>query len=200
MTRRSLALLTLLAPLWACSPASNDAGVTDEAAPERVAPRAPEKTRQPVAPKRGGKNTLRAEAAGGYYQYVDESGKVRFAQSLDDVPERQRATAGHISVDGPSATRRSARSEARSDSPKSSSAHVVLYTTKTCGYCKRAIAYFDQIGQDYENKDVEDDDDARDEYLQLTKGNRGVPVIVINDEVLQGWSQPRVEQMLAAAK
>jgi glutaredoxin len=200
MTRRSLALLFVLAPLLACSAPSDDASVVPVRGPGQSAPVTPKPAREraPAAPQRD-KGTLKA--GGGYYQYVDESGRVRFAASLDQVPERQRSTAGHISVEA-SPARSARRADPSDDGPrgKTTNAEVVLYSTQSCGYCKKARAYFERIGQDYVDKDVERDDEARDEYLNLTHGNRGVPVIVVGDQMLHGWSQPRVEQMLAKAR
>ena len=54
-------------------------------------------------------------------------------------------------------------------------------------------------GIDYVNRDVEQDDEARAEYLELTGGRRGVPVIVVGDAWMQGWSQPEFDRLLAAA-
>jgi glutaredoxin len=198
MTRWALPLIALL---LACSPPEGDpAG--DEAAPiereQRPAARpAPKPTRQPGAPRQA-KQTL--QASGSYYQYVDESGHVRFAASLDDVPERQRSTAGHISVTPPPATRRPSRTRSAERPEATTRAQVVLYTTESCPYCKRAIAYLDQIGQDYVNKNVEEDEEAREEYLKLTSGRAGVPVIVVGDQWMQGWSQARLDNMLASSR
>ncbi|HTO05649.1 MAG TPA: glutaredoxin family protein [Myxococcota bacterium] len=201
MTRRSLALLALLAPLWACSPPSQDGAVVPVGSPEDGAPVTPKPAREraPATPARRS-GTLKAD--GGYYQYVDESGRVRFATSLDQVPERQRSTAGHITVEASASRAVRRASVAPDDGPRGKTTHapVVMYSTQSCGYCRRARAYFDQIGQEYVDKDVENDDDAREEFLGLTHGNTGVPVIVIGGKMIQGWSQPRVEQMLAASR
>jgi glutaredoxin len=200
MARPSLALLALLAPLLACSPPSQDDGVVPARGPERSAPPTPKPAREraPASPRRA-EETLKAD--GGYYQYVDESGRVRFATSLDQVPERQRSTAGHITVEA-SAAHAVRRAAVAQDRParKTTSAQVVMYSTQSCGYCRKARAYFERIGQDYVDKDVENDEEARDEFLGLTHGNNGVPLIVIGDQMVQGWSQPRVEQMLAQAR
>jgi glutaredoxin len=195
----------LAALLLACAPPSDDESdsaapaAPAEQVPASVKPRAPKRAlEQP--PARKSKSTL--EAGGSYYQYVDESGHVRFAATLEDVPERQRSTAGHISVTAPSSTRTAAatsRTEA-ANAEVTTNAEVVLYTTESCPYCKRAIAYLDQIGQDYVNKNVEQDEHARDEYLRLTGGRAGVPVIVVGDQWMQGWSQAHLDQLLAASR
>jgi glutaredoxin len=192
--------LLLFGLLLACSPPSDD-DAAPPAAPAQhtppAAPRSPKPAQEHTAPRRG-KSTL--QASGSYYQYVDESGHVRFAASLDAVPETQRSTAGHPSEAAPAATRRAAalRADEAADT-EPAKAEVVLYTTASCPYCKRAIAYLDQIGQDYVNKNVEHDDEARGEYLKLTSGRPGVPVIVVGKQWMQGWSQDRLDQMLADA-
>jgi len=200
MTRWALASVALL---LACSPPTDGGGDAKPASPvERSSDSqhpAARPARKPAAPSKA-KSSL--EAGASYYQYVDESGRVRFAASLDEVPERQRSTAGHISVTAPTATRRPSRAEPEDTrtAERTTNAEVVLYTTESCPYCRSAVAYLERIGQDYVNKNVETDDEARDEYLQLTNGRAGVPVIVVGDKWMQGWSQQKLDQMLADSR
>lgn len=198
MARFALVLILLLA---ACSPPQGDETVTPAAAPESAPKAAPKRTREPATPRKQRDSKVTLQAGGGVYQYVDESGRVRFAASLEDVPERQRSTAGLTVTRAPA---RSAPSrEDPGDDPAEShntNAEVVLYTTSTCGYCKKAIAYLDSIGQDYDNRNVETEGEARDEYLRLTNGRTGVPVIVVGNQWMQGWSQTKLDEMLAASR
>lgn len=195
----------LAALLLACAPPSDDgdAGSGKAAPVERSSGSeqrgAPKPARERLEPKKA-KQSLQAGSS--YYQYVDESGRVRFAASLDEVPERQRSTAGHITVTPPTASRRPAarEREERAEEDRTTNAEVVLYTTESCPYCRKAIAYLDRIGQDYVNKNVEADEDARSEYLELTNGRPGVPVIVVGDKWMQGWNQQALDRMLAASR
>lgn len=188
MTRTALALAALW--LLACSPGeSSDSQAGVPAAP------APLDRREQHAAKAAASSASRVET-GGAYQYVDESGRVRFAARLEDVPDRQRSTAGHISV-APIAPRHQAEKEEVAEAHSTTSSQVVVYTTRTCPYCRAAMAYMDRIGQDYENKDVEADEDARDEYLQVTGGERGVPVIVVGQAWMQGWDQHQFDKLIA---
>ena len=193
----------LAALCLACAPPSDESSAKPpvtptEQSPGPAKPRAP-KPAQEREPARKSKSTLQAGES--YYQYVDESGHVRFAATLEQVPERQRSTAGHITVAAPTPVRRAEpQAEEVARSARSTNAEVVLYTTDSCPYCKRAIAYLDQIGQDYVNKNVEQDDEARDEYLKITGGRPGVPVIVVGDRWMQGWSQGHLDQLLAASR
>jgi len=199
MTRSALALASLW--LLSCTPpASGDAGGSSDAAPVaslRSAPapgssRSHERTAKPPARAEG------SDGFGGGYQYVDETGRVRLAARLEDVPERQRSTATHISVALPPSPRAAAGTAEAEDRRSTTNAPVVVYTTRSCPYCRAALAYMRKIGQDYENKDVEADEDARDEYLNITGGQRGVPVIVVGRAWMQGWDQRQFDQLIAS--
>ena len=198
----------VLAALWllACSPAEPGDAANASASAEIESVRSTSlakpagKRREPPA-----KTATKASAqsdSGGAYQYVDESGRVQFAARLEDVPERQRSTAAHISV-APFASRRAAAPAPAPDLEEAhatTSAPVIVYSTRTCGYCRAAMAYMDKIGQDYDNRDVEADEDARSEYLELTGGERGVPVIVVGQAWMQGWSQSQFDKLIAKAQ
>ncbi|HXX46708.1 MAG TPA: glutaredoxin family protein [Myxococcota bacterium] len=197
MIRRTLLLAALL---LACSPASDDAPApaaapaeTPSAAPPAASRPKPARERAPQRRSEG------LQAGSGYYQYVDENGRVQFAARLEQVPERLRGTAGHISVEAPAAAGAALAAESAPAAAPHGSAEVVLYTTSTCPYCRRAIAYLDQIGQSYTNKNIEDDSAARDDMLALTGGRSGVPVIVVGETWMQGWNQQQLDQLLAAA-
>ena len=44
------------------------------------------------------------------------------------------------------------------------------------------------------------DEEARAEYIALTGGRRGVPVIVVGDAWMQGWSPPEFDRLYAATR
>ncbi len=75
---------------------------------------------------------------------------------------------------------------------------VTIYTTQSCPYCARAMAFMDEIGQPYANRDVQRDAQARTEYMSLTPGNPGVPVIRVGDRFMQGWSRKQLAALLSA--
>lgn len=142
-----------------------------------------------------------------YYQYIDASGSVRFATSLDEIPPQWRSRAGRIEMAGPPpSTPGEARSirDARANRilasrrpPPTISAqpNITIYTTKTCGVCTRALAYLDRKGIPYVNKDINEDNQARDEFR--AKGGNGVPLIDVDGETMSGFNQSRLEKMLA---
>lgn len=72
---------------------------------------------------------------------------------------------------------------------------VTIYTTPTCGYCKQAKAFFQEHDISYSEKDVSEDQAAQQEMIEKS-GQRGVPVMVIGDEIIVGFDQPKVAEML----
>jgi len=73
---------------------------------------------------------------------------------------------------------------------------VVLYTTPTCGYCHQLKSYLRQRGVPFTEHDVSRDPRAAAEMVKLS-GQQGVPVSVINDQVVVGFNQPVIERLLA---
>ena len=75
--------------------------------------------------------------------------------------------------------------------------NVKIYTTPTCGYCHQAKRFLAERGVVYIEYDVSQDQAAAEEMVRLT-GHMGVPVIVIDGEVIIGFDRPRLEQLLAS--
>jgi len=76
--------------------------------------------------------------------------------------------------------------------------NVTIYTTPSCGWCKAAKQYFAEHNVEYSEKDVAADLFARDEMLQKSK-QMGVPVIDVGGEIVIGFNQPRLAQLLEIA-
>jgi len=74
-------------------------------------------------------------------------------------------------------------------------ARVEIYTTPTCHYCHMAKEYFKEHNIEYTEHDVAADTEARAEMVEKS-GQMGVPVIFINDEMVIGFNQGRVEELL----
>ena len=72
--------------------------------------------------------------------------------------------------------------------------NVVVYTSNTCGYCHEAMKFLDSMSVKYTEKNVSVDADARRELIK--KGFMGVPVIMIDDEVVQGFDKARLQELL----
>jgi glutaredoxin len=74
---------------------------------------------------------------------------------------------------------------------------IRMYSTDWCGYCRKAREFFARNGIRYTELDVERSDAARAEYQRL--GARGVPVILVGTQRMNGFSEERLAQMLKAA-
>ena len=75
-------------------------------------------------------------------------------------------------------------------------AKVVVYSTPTCVYCKMAKDYFKEHNVMYEEKDVTMDMDAQEEMIEKS-GQMGVPVSAIDGEMIIGFDQKRIAELLA---
>lgn len=75
---------------------------------------------------------------------------------------------------------------------------VVVYSTTWCGFCHQAKKYFDEIGLEYKDIDVEKDQAAAEEMVKKS-GQMGVPVIEIGDTIIVGFDRPKVESALTEA-
>ena len=74
---------------------------------------------------------------------------------------------------------------------------VVVYTTPTCGYCHQVKQYLGQREIPYREIDVAADAEAAGEMVNLS-GQRGVPVVVIDGQMVVGFNRPRIDELLAA--
>ena len=73
--------------------------------------------------------------------------------------------------------------------------NVKVYGTSTCPFCKRARAWLEKNQIDFEDIDLSGDRSRIKEMIKVS-GQTGVPVIVIDDEVVIGFNQPRLEELL----
>ena len=71
-------------------------------------------------------------------------------------------------------------------SKRSKSKSVVMYSTSWCGYCKKAAKHFRKNNIPFTEYDIEKSAKGARDYKRL-KG-RGVPVILIGDKRMNGFS------------
>jgi glutaredoxin-like YruB-family protein len=76
--------------------------------------------------------------------------------------------------------------------------NVKVYSTPTCGYCTMAKKYLAEQGVEFTEYDVSVDRSAAEEIIRLT-GQTGVPVIVVDGEVVIGFDRARLEQLIAGS-
>jgi len=74
---------------------------------------------------------------------------------------------------------------------------VVIYSTPTCPYCKRAKDYLSRKGIPYTDINVAEDREKAKEMIQKS-GQMGVPVIIIGDnEIVVGFNQALLDKLLS---
>ncbi|MDP3724855.1 MAG: glutaredoxin family protein [Nanoarchaeota archaeon] len=72
---------------------------------------------------------------------------------------------------------------------------VTIYTTPSCVYCKIAKEFFKEHDVEFEEKNVTEDDAARDAMIQKS-GQMGVPVIDIGGKVVVGFNEEKIAGLL----
>ena len=71
---------------------------------------------------------------------------------------------------------------------------VIMYATSWCGYCKKARVLLNMQGVKYKEFDIEKSSEANAEMKSL--GGHGVPVFLIQGEVVKGFNQNRVLDLI----
>lgn len=74
---------------------------------------------------------------------------------------------------------------------------VTIYSTPTCHFCHMAKDYFAANNVTFTDFNVMEDVDKRKEMIDMT-GQMGVPVIRIGDDVVVGFDEAKVKELLAA--
>ncbi len=74
-------------------------------------------------------------------------------------------------------------------------AHVTIYTTPSCVYCKKAKAFFKEHNVEYEEKDVSSDQAVAEEMMHKS-GQMGVPVIDIDGGIIIGFDEEALREAL----
>lgn len=74
---------------------------------------------------------------------------------------------------------------------------ITVYSAVWCGFCHQAKQYFDSIGVKYDDKDVEKEPEAGLEAVNKS-GQRGIPVIDIDGEIIVGFNRPAIDAALEA--
>jgi glutaredoxin 3 len=74
-------------------------------------------------------------------------------------------------------------------------AKVTIYSTPTCVYCRMAKDFFAKNNIAYEEHNVAADLKAREEMVEKSQ-QLGVPVIDIDDNIIIGFDQKTIEDLL----
>ena len=73
---------------------------------------------------------------------------------------------------------------------------VLLFSTPTCAWCRRAKRYFKARGVPFKEINIERDAEAARDIVRKT-GQRGVPVIKIGSRWIVGFDKEQIDKELA---
>jgi glutaredoxin len=124
-----------------------------------------------------------ADSAAQVYRWVDASGRVHYTEK----PPPGVAS----SVVQPRINSYGARAAAAAQP------EVIMYATDWCPYCRQAREHFARQGIAYREVDIEKSAAGRAEYDRL--GGRGVPLILVGRERLQGFRAESFDRLLRFA-
>jgi glutaredoxin len=125
------------------------------------------------------------------YKWTDADGRIHYS---DSPPPDRKAAQVEIkvnSISGPAVV------STVKGGPPAAKERVRIYTTTSCGYCKKAKAQLVARRVAFDEIDVEASDSARREFASL--GGRGVPVILVGSQRMDGYNAGRLEAMLQSA-
>lgn len=66
---------------------------------------------------------------------------------------------------------------------------VTVYSTASCAICDRAKSMLSKWEIPFEEIRIDNDNDARKEFVRVTNGARTVPQILIDGKVIGGFSE-----------
>jgi glutaredoxin 3 len=75
---------------------------------------------------------------------------------------------------------------------------VTIYSTPSCHFCHAAKEFFTANNVAFQDFNVASDLEKRKEMIEMT-GQMGVPVIKIGDDVVVGFDQGKVKELLNIA-
>lgn len=73
---------------------------------------------------------------------------------------------------------------------------IKIYSTEWCPWCVKAKKYLSSKGISFEELIVADDKAYREEVFRVS-GQRGVPVLDINGEIVVGFDKPEIDRILS---
>ncbi|HTY21121.1 MAG TPA: glutaredoxin domain-containing protein [Geobacteraceae bacterium] len=141
------------------------------------------------------------------YQWVDENGVVTFKDAPPPSSKKRKKVKVYndsdfapTPPDQPGPSTGNGKGTATKSSPSATAKKerftgtVEIYVTDWCGYCKQAQRYMKSKGIPYVAYDIEKDSAARQRHKEL--GGRGVPLIIIGSEKMNGFSPETLEYYL----
>jgi len=133
------------------------------------------------------------------YKWTDEQGRIHYSDQAPDKDKTKAAVIRIGSYSGPAvvSTLKKSVPAAQANQPAAAKGRIKLLTTSWCGYCRQARAYLNSRGIPFEDLDVEKSAQGKQEYRELE--GRGVPIILVGNQRMNGYSQAQLDTMLRTA-
>lgn len=72
---------------------------------------------------------------------------------------------------------------------------VTIYSTPSCHFCQETKSFLKDNDIEFTDHDVSQDQEKRQEMIEKS-GQMGVPVIFIGDEMIIGFDEDRLKELL----
>lgn len=135
--------------------------------------------------------TLQLSHADTLYKSVDSQGRVTYSDKPTAHSKPQKTL---VIKNGPStplppsfANKIATKKISIKANSKQYSGAVTLFSADWCGYCKQAKSYLNQHGIQYDEMDI-DTEQGKQNYFEAG-GSSGVPLLVANNQKIQGFSK-----------
>lgn len=137
---------------------------------------------------------LRAEI----YKWVDAEGAIHYSDTPPATQQNTLEITGSISsYDSPEIVQTEPAANAAAATSgmgkTAKSKRVVMYSAAWCGVCKTAKKYFNENNISYTEYDIETNSEAKRNFERMKA--RGVPVILVGDRRMNGFSADGFEQL-----
>ena len=133
-------------------------------------------------------------AAAELFKWIDQDGKVHYSDAPPPNRKSKRIDLKINSISGPPVI---SKNRSASQVAATTAERVRLLTAAWCGYCKKARAYLQARGTPFEDLDVETSAQGKSAYDAL--GGRGVPIILVGQQRMDGYDASALEAMLKNA-
>lgn len=75
-------------------------------------------------------------------------------------------------------------------------AQAIVYSSTNCNYCKQLKTYLEEQNISYEERNIDESEEARQELSKL--GIMSVPLTLIGEKQILGFNPNRIKKALAA--
>jgi glutaredoxin len=73
--------------------------------------------------------------------------------------------------------------------------NIIIYGAEWCGFCHMVMRYLDDKKIGYKYIDIDKDPKAGEDAVEKS-GQRGIPVVDMNGEIIVGFDRPKIDASL----